>query len=135
MRALQLVSIVLATLCATAAAAADFDGSVPLTCTVETAHDCLPTNAACTRVKPETNIAPIFAIDFAKKEVKSPFRTNLLPLTSTSTNKNALVIQGADLLLAWSAQINIKTGAMTAAISDSKGAYVAFGTCKVAEKK
>jgi hypothetical protein len=135
MRAIQCVSIVMAMSLTTVAVAADFDGSVPLSCTVVNAHDCLPTKTSCSLVKPESSIAPIFAIDFAKKEVKSPFRTALLPVTSTSTNANALVVQGADLLLAWSAQINIKTGALTVAIADSKGAYVAFGQCQVAGKK
>ena len=135
MRALQSVSIVIAMSFATVAVAGDFDGAVPLTCTAEQAHDCLPTKSSCSRVKPETNIAPIFAIDFAKKEVRSPFRTALLPIVNATTNKDSLVMQGADLLVAWSAMIDRKTGALTVSIADSKGAYVAFGQCKVAEKK
>lgn len=135
MRALQSISIALAMSLATVATAADFDGSVPLTCTVTQAHDCLPTASKCTRMKPESDIKPIFGIDFAKKEIRSPFRTAILPVLQTSTTDKSLVLQGAQLLVAWSALIDQTTGALTVSISDSKGAYVAFGDCKVAETK
>lgn len=135
MRALQPVSIVLVLSMAAVASAADFDGSVPLTCTAEKGHDCLPTEAACSRLKPETDIEPVYGIDFAKKEVRSPFRTSLLKVLQTSTNKDALVLQGAELTAAWSATIDRKTGALTVALADSQGAYVVFGQCKVAATK
>lgn len=135
MRSLQPVSIVLALSMVTVAAAGDFDGSVPLTCTAEQGHDCLPTEAACSRLKPETDIAPVFGIDFAKKEVRSPYRTALLPVLHTTTNKDSLVLQGADLQFAWSTLIDRKTGALTVTVADNKGAYVAFGQCKVSGTK
>jgi hypothetical protein len=135
MRALQSLSIVMAMSIATVAVAGDFDGAMPLTCTAEQAHDCLPTKSSCSKVKPETDIAPVFSIDFAKKEVRSPFRTALLTIVNATTNKDSLVMQGADLLTAWSAMVDRKTGALTVSIADSKGAYVAFGTCKVTAKK
>jgi hypothetical protein len=133
MRALHSVSIVLGMSLATAAAAGDFDGAVPLSCTVVKGHDCLPTKAACGPLKPETDIAPVYGIDFAKKEVRSPFRRALLPVNHSTTNKDSLVLQGADLQFAWSALIDRKTGALTVSVADSQGAYVAFGQCKVAK--
>ena len=135
MRTLRSASIVLAMSLTTVATAADFDGSVPLTCTVTQAHDCLPTASKCSRLQPESDIAPIFGINFAKKEIRSPYRTAILPVLHTSTTDKSLVLQGAQLLVAWSALIDQKTGALTVSISDSKGAYVAFGDCKVAEAK
>lgn len=135
MRALKPVSIVLALFMATVAAAGDFDGLVPLTCTAEKGHDCLPTESACSRLKPETDIAPIYQVDAAKKEIRSPFRTALLKVVHTTLNKDSLVLQGADLTAAWSALIDRKTGALTVALGDSKGAYVVFGQCKVTGAK
>ena len=44
-------------------------------------------------------------------------------------------MQGADLRIAWSAMVDRKTGDLTVALGDSKGAYVAFGKCKVATQK
>ena len=135
MAALRFIPIILTMSLATAAAAGEFDGSVPLQCAVDKGHDCLPGASECTRLKPETDIAPIFGIDVAKKEIRSPFRTALLPILHTTTNQESLVLQGADLQFAWSALINKTTGALTVTIADRKGAYVAFGQCKVAATK
>jgi hypothetical protein len=135
MRALRSVPIVLALSFAGAAAAGDFDGAVPLTCRVEKGHDCLPTQSTCSQLKPETNIDPVYGIDFAKKEIRSPFRTAILPILHTAKNDDSIVMQGADLRIAWSAMVDRKTGDLTVALGDSKGAYVAFGKCKVATQK
>jgi hypothetical protein len=134
MRALRSVPLVLALSFACAAAAGDFDGALPLTCKVEQAHDCFPTQGKCSPLKPETNIEPIYGIDFTKKEIRSPFRTALLKIVNTAKNDDSIVMQGADLRIAWSALVDRKTGDLTVALGDSKGAYVAFGKCKVATK-
>jgi hypothetical protein len=133
MRALRSV-LVLALSFAGAAAAGDFDGAVPLSCKVEKAHDCLPTQSQCSPLKPETDIDPVYGIDFAKKQVRSPFRTAMMSILHTSKNDDSIVMQGADLRIAWSAMVDRKTGDLTVAVGDSKGGYVAFGKCKVAGK-
>jgi hypothetical protein len=135
MRAGQTVAIVLTMAMAVVASAEDFDGSVPLTCTAEKGHDCLPTETACSRLKPETNIEPVYQIDFARKEIRSPFRAALLKVQNLSTNRDSLVLQGAEGTAAWSAFVDRKTGALTVALADSEGAYVVFGQCKVAPAK
>ena len=135
MRVLQSASIILAMSLSAVAAAGDFDGAVSLNCTVDKAHDCLPTKSSCESLKPEGDKLPVFAVDFAKKEVRSPFRTALLKGLRTTTNDDSLVIQGGDLLVAWSALIDRKTGALTISVADSKGAYVGFGQCKKAVAK
>jgi hypothetical protein len=135
MRAGQAVSLVLTMSLATVASAADFDGSQPLTCTVEKAFDCLPGVTSCGPLKPETDIDPVYAIDFAKKEIRSPFRASLLKVVNWSTNRDSLVLQGAEGTSAWSAFIDHKTGGLTVALADSQGAYVAFGQCTVAVVK
>ena len=131
MSAFRPVLIVMALSLTTVALAEDFDGSKPLECTVAKGHDCLPTETSCGPLKPQTDIAPVFKIDFAKQEVRSPYRTALLPVVNWSSNREALVLQGADLQFAWSALINKKTGAFTVSTADRKGGYIAFGQCKV----
>lgn len=137
MRSLQPVSVILALSMGAVACASDseIDGSVPLTCRAERGHDCLPTEANCNILKPETNIEPVYAVDFAKKEIRSPFRAALLKAQNTSTNKDSIVLQGTDLTNAWSALIDRKTGALTVALADRLGAYVVFGQCEVATAK
>lgn len=133
MRVLRPASIVLALGLSTGAVAQEFDGSVPLQCTADRGHDCLPDKRSCGRLKPEGDKLPVFGIDFAKKEIRSPFRTELLTVLYTTTNKDSLVLQGADLQNAWSLLINKTTGVMRAAIADRKGVYVVFGQCKTAD--
>ena len=57
-----------------------------------------------------------------------------MSILHTATNDDSIVMQGADLRIAWSAMVDRKTGDLTVAVGDSKGAYVAFGKCKVATK-
>ena len=134
MRALRILSIVLAMSFATVAAAEDFDGSVPLDCKAEKGHDCLPTANKCSRIKPESDEPPVFRIDAAKKEAKSPFRNASIPIASSSTNDESLLLMGGggEMGVVWSARINRKTGAFTITTADRKGAYILFGQCKVA---
>jgi hypothetical protein len=120
---------------ATVAAAGDFDGTLPLTCTVKQGFDCLPTKTSCEPVKAEKNISPVVGIDFAKKQVRSPYKNAPLTVLHTTTNKDSLVLQGADLLVGWTTFVDRKTGALTISLADSEGAYVYFGMCKVADKK
>jgi hypothetical protein len=131
--ATRATQFVFAVALASGAGASTFDGSSPLDCAVARGHDCVPAEAQCRPLKAETHIAPVFRIDFAKREVKSPYRTKSLPIAQLSTNGEALVLHGADLQFAWSALINTASGLMTVAIADRLGAYVVFGQCKASE--
>ena len=135
MRAGRTVSIILAMAMASMASAGDFDGSMPLTCTADKGYDCLPGATSCGPLKPETDIAPVYGVDFAKKEIRSPFRASLLKIVNSTSNRDSLVLQGAEGTAAWSATVDRKTGALTVALADSLGAYVVFGQCKVTEAK
>ena len=132
MRVLRPASIILALALSSVAVAEEFDGSKPLQCTADRGHDCLPDKRQCGRLKPEGGKNPVFGIDVANKQIRSPFRTELLSILHTTSNQDSLVLQGADLQNAWSALINKTTGLLRLAIADRKGAYVVFGQCKVA---
>jgi hypothetical protein len=127
-------SFLLALALAVTARAGDFDGNTPLDCKVEQGRDCLPTEKVCGPLKQEMDKPPVVNVDFAKREVRSPYRTELLHVTHSTTNAESLVLQGADSLFAWSALINKTTGAMTISIADRKGAYVVFAQCKAQAK-
>ena len=133
MRTLRIVSAILSVSLATVAAAADLDGSLPLTCAVKQSHDCLPTQTSCEATIPAESKMSIIGIDFAKKQIRSPYRKALLPVQHTTTNPDSLVLQGSDLFMAWSALVDKKTGALTVALADKEGTYVYFGTCKVGD--
>ena len=117
------------------AAAADIDGTVPLTCTPSAGFDCTP-EKACGKLKPESPPPPggfKMDIDFANKIVKTPYhQTNLLAVQNTAINDDQLILQGASDKFAWSSVVLRKTGKITITVADLKGAYVIFGQCKVA---
>jgi hypothetical protein len=127
------VLIALAFASSTALGGELIDGSAPLECRAEQGHDCLPGEAQCGRLKRDTNQPPVIAIDLAKGEIHSPFRTSVLRVGRSTSNKESLVLQGSDLLFAWSAVINKTTGALTISIADRQGAYIVFGKCTVAK--
>jgi hypothetical protein len=120
---------------ASGALAADFDGNAPLTCTAVSGHDCLPGQAQCATLVPQTPGPKELRIDFAGKTVKTPYRTDKLPIQNSSSDDEQLVMQGTDLKFAWSAIVNRKSGALTLAVADRKGSYVIFGKCKPAAAK
>ncbi len=132
MRALHPVCILLALSFSTAAVAQGLDGSVPLSCTVTSGFDCLPGMASCGPIKRETDIEPVYGIDIANMQVRSPFRTALLTIAHSTMSDTAIVLQGAESKTAWSGLIRRATGEITITVADTKGAYVAFGQCKVA---
>ena len=117
------------------AAAADIDGSVPLTCTPSAGFDCTP-EKSCGKLKPASDPPPggwKMDIDFANKIIKTPYhQTNLLPVQNTAINDAQLILQGASDKFAWSSVVLRKSGKITITVADLKGAYVIFGQCKVA---
>jgi hypothetical protein len=134
MRSLQLVLVTAASFAGGAVLAGPFDGSEPLQCLVDNGYDCLPGKESCGPLQPVTKREPLFLVDFANKQVRSPFRSQLLKVAHTTTNEESLVLQGADLLFAWSALIHKKTGVIKVAVADREGAYVVFGKCKTEPK-
>jgi hypothetical protein len=133
--ALPSATAMLALVVGAAASPSTFDGSRPLLCRADRGHDCMPGSYDCKVLEPQPEKPAFFHIDFAKKEIRSPFRTTVLTVTHTTDNAESLVLQGADLLLAWSALINKNTGALTVSIADRQGSYVVFASCKDAAAK
>lgn len=121
----------LGVLVSTAAAAADLDGSTALSCTGVSGYSCEP-DKACSKAKPESSAAPVVLIDPSNKTVKTPYRSDLLPIANTAINSEQLQFQGTANKFAWSAIVNRSTGKLTVTIADRVGAYVIFGQCKVA---
>jgi hypothetical protein len=117
-----------------AAVAADIDAASPLTCSDPVGYSWEPGKAQCSRVPPETKIEPQIFIDPANKTVKTPYRSDFLPIANSVLNKEQLQLQGTANMFSWSAIINRKTGKMTVTIADRVGAYVIFGQCRVGTK-
>ena len=113
------------------AGAAGLDGTTALKCTGLEGYSCEP-GKACSKVKPESNTPPVVTIDPANKTVKTPYRSDLLPIANSAVNSEQLQFQGTSLKFAWSTVINRNTGKLTLTVADRMGAYVIFGECKAA---
>jgi hypothetical protein len=85
---------ILALVVGAAASPSAIDGSPPL-CRADRGHDCTPGADDCKVLQPQTDKPALFHIDFAKKEIRSPFRTTVLTVTHTTDNSESLVLQGA----------------------------------------
>lgn len=134
MNKICLLSVALLSSTATVALAAeDYNGSKPMVCEPQHGHDCLPTETACKPLKPEAGKDVNLYIDVAKKTVKTPYRTSLLPIDSVGKNTKSLVLQGKSLEYVWNATIHRTTGRLTISIADREGAYVIFGQCKLGQ--
>jgi hypothetical protein len=128
------ISLILVACGAGAASADGIDGRAPLECTAERGHDCLPTQATCSKLERQTKIEPVLRIDFSKNEVHSPFRKDPMRITHSTGTSESLILQGGEESgFAWSALIRKKAGAFTISIADREGAYVIFGTCRLAK--
>jgi hypothetical protein len=114
------------------AGAADFDGTAPLACTGVEGYSCEP-GKACSKVKPESDTPPVVKIDPGNKTIKTPYRTDLLPIANSSLNNEQLQLQGTSEKFAWSAVVKRANGKVTLTIADRMGAYVIFGQCKLSD--
>lgn len=114
------------------AVAADFDGSAPLSCTGLEGYSC-EAGKACSKVKPESNSPPVVKIDLGNKTIKTPYRTDLLPIANSALNNEQLQLQGTSEKFAWSAVVKRASGKVTVTIADRMGAYVIFGQCKAGD--
>jgi hypothetical protein len=127
--------ITLLLLASTSSAAENFDGSLPMTCEPVVGHDCLPKENSCKQLQPEAGKDLTLRIDVSSKTLRTPYRTDALPIQTVGKNRESLTLQGTSLELVWSATVHRTNGKLTLAIADREGAYVIFGQCKVAGTK
>jgi hypothetical protein len=116
---------------ATIASAATFDGTKPLACEALQGHDCTPLQASCKRLEAQSDDEKLI-IDVAKRIVRSPYRTEPLPIEHVSSNERSLLLQGSTPEIVWNAAVRHASGDFTITIADREGAYVVFGKCRVA---
>jgi hypothetical protein len=114
---------------AAALAAGEFDGSRPLSCAPSEINDCLPGDACKQTTPEEAGVSDALAIDFATREVRGRYREKPMPIGNLERTAEQLILQGTDLLFAWSMVTQLETGKFTATIADRKGAFVLFGAC------
>jgi hypothetical protein len=112
---------------ASAALAADFDGSKRLICAPVLAMDCA-VGEDCVKGTPDAVGAPAFLrIDFDKKAVVGTQRTS--PIQAMEKSEAQILLQGSELGYGWTIAIDAASGRMTATLVDRDGAFVLSGSC------
>ncbi len=123
-----------------ATAAADFDGSDPLLCSVVTVNECVP-GGSCEAVKnTDINAPDFFRVDVRKKSITGMSDGTERPsnkIESSSVLGSSLFLQGKakavedmpEDVLAWSVSVNQETGDMVLTASGDEVAFVIFGSC------
>jgi len=109
------------------AVAADFDGSKALICAPVEALDCTA-GAPCQKGNPDDIGAPAFVrLDFGKKIVIGPQRNT--PISVLEKSDSELLAQGTEQGYGWTIAVDVKSGRMSATLTDREGVFVLFGSC------
>jgi len=123
--------------------AGDFDGSKPLSGSVDKILEIYPSRISNDADPDTVGLPQNFFIDFEKKIVR-PSKDSLIRRTSKIKRvehiENKLILQGVedgvenvDDGFAWSMAISKKTGKVVLSASGDGVAYVVFGTCTAVE--
>ena len=123
--------------------AGDFDGSKPLSGSVDKILEIYPSRISNDADPDTVGLPQNFLIDFKEKIVR-PSQDSLIRRTSKIKRgehlENKLILQGiedgvenVDDGLAWSMAISKKTGKVVLSASGDGVAYVVFGTCTAVE--
>ena len=124
--------------------AEDFDGSKPLTGSVDNILEIYPSRINNDADPDTVGLPRYFLIDFKQKIVR-PSKDSVVRRTSKIKRiehiENKLILQGieegvenVDDGLAWSIAISKETGKVVLSASGDGVAYVVFGTCTAIEK-
>lgn len=114
-------------LAATAAAAADFDGSKPFLCASIEASDCTSGQHCEKGLPADLNLPQFVRVDFGARSISASGRTSAIQ--NVTRGSGMLVMQGTDQRRAWSITVDEQTGRLVAAVAGDDEAFVVFGAC------
>ncbi|MDO9596087.1 MAG: hypothetical protein Q7J47_00045 [Azoarcus sp.] len=127
MKLIRNFSIAALSMVATAAVAADFDGSKALICAPVTVMDCVRGDE-CFTALPEDVDAPAFMrFDFEKKSVIGPKVSSAILLQENTPDQ--MLLQGREAEYGWTIVIGSKSGEMTVTLAHRNRALVMYGSC------
>jgi hypothetical protein len=115
-------------------AAASYDGSTPMQCTIETVFVCQDA-AMCTRGTAQTVSLPsVVTVDVAKRVISGSASGRTARITAFGRGAGQLLIHGEEVQTlgkAWGLNVAEKTGAMSGAVLSPVGGFLMFGTCSL----
>jgi hypothetical protein len=113
-------------------AAAPYDGSTPMKCTIETVFVCHEA-AMCTRGTAHTVSLPsVVTVDVGNRLISGSASGRTARITSFGRGAGQLMIHGEEveaLGKAWGVTVAERTGAMSGAVLSPVGGFLMFGAC------
>ncbi len=134
-----LMSAVIWSLAVTAVFSGDFDGSIPLLCSVANIYECTP-ESDCHRTTIENvSLPPFLKVDVQNRKAMPARGAEGRPASEIKRVERVggkLILQGADAGidrvregLGWTAAISEETGKMVLTASGEEVGFVLFGAC------
>lgn len=112
-----------------AAAAAPYDGSVPLLCAPATVLECR-TDGTCAGATPAAADFPAFVkVNPNGKKISALDESRTSPIKVFDHLSDRIILQGGEGTAAWTMVISEATGQMSATTADADHAFVIFGAC------
>lgn len=112
-----------------AAAAASYDGSVPLLCAPAIVVECR-TDGTCAGTTPAAADFPAFVtVNPKEKKISALDESRTSPIKVFDHLADRIILQGVQGTRAWTMVVSEATGQMSATASDADNTFVIFGAC------
>jgi len=112
-----------------AAAAASYDGSVPILCAPATIMEC-GSDGACQRSTLETaNIPPFVKVDLRTMQISTMDGKRTSPIKHLDRLDGKIILHGGEGGRGWSVVISEANGKMSGAVSAEAHGFLIFGSC------
>ena len=112
-------------------AAAPYDGSVAMKCTIQTVMVCNDPSMCVRGTAATVNLPPVLTVDVANALITGAATGRTIKIMSVDRGPGKLMLRGLDvqtLGIAWSLVVDENSGAMSASVL-SQGGYLMFGRC------
>ena len=114
-----------------AVAAAPYDGSVAMKCSIQTVMVCNDPSMCVRGTAATVNLPPVLTVDVANALITGAATGRTVKIMSVDRGPGKLMLRGLDvqtLGIAWSLVVDETSGAMSASVL-SQGGYLMFGRC------
>jgi len=112
------------------AAAAPYDGSMPLLCAPIEITECVATGSCLRATAEGANIPQFFKIDFAKKMISATQDSSKnAPIKNLERGDGKMIMHGGQGGRGWTMVISEETGKMSATVSEDQFGFIIFGAC------
>ena len=119
-------------LIASTAYASPYDGSLPMSCALQTVMMCGEPLSCVRGTAASALLPPVIKIDVAERTLRGDAAGRVVKIVSVGHGGGRLVLHGDEVAMsgtAWNVVVEEKSGALTGAVLTYVGGYLVFGSC------